>query len=210
MPNLDAPYNIEDQIDLMKKYVIFTKRVRMRRILSYSGYFRMSIYGKYILSFTSVLRTKPKQDLLFDIELRKLFFSYTKKAEIQFKSHLSNAVSLKLNDSVFYLKDSSYTKTRGERDRKKRNSNLKFYSEFKKSLVNSEKGLRDKVNKYPEFQEYRRGGTRSARKIPCWAAFSFFEFGSITNMYAYLRGDLRKDVLVYGYSHSRYGKQTTK
>lgn len=29
-------------------------------------------------------------------------------------------------------------------------------------------------------------------------------------MYAYLRGDLRKDVLKYGYSKGRYGKQTTK
>src|SRR5699024_11983105 len=72
------------------------------------------------------------------------------------------------------------------------------------------KALRKKVNKYPEFQEYRHGGTRSAKKIPCWAAFSYFEFGSITNIYAYLRGDLRKDVLVYGYSKERYGKETTK
>jgi abortive infection bacteriophage resistance protein len=215
MSNLDTPHNIEGQIDLMEKYVVFTKRTRMRRLLSYSGYFRVSRYGKYLLSFTSVLRTKPKQDLLFDIydfdiELRKLFFSYTKKAEIQFKSHLSNAVSLSTNDPIFYLKDNYYTKSRGERDRQKRNSYIKFYSKFKKSIAEAEKGLRQSVNKYPEFQEYRRGGVRSAKKIPCWAAFSYFEFGSITNMYAYLRGDLRKDVLTYGYFKGRYGKQTTK
>ena len=187
----------------------------MRKFLSYTGYFRASRYGKYLLSFTSVLRTKPKQDLLFDtydfdVELRKLFFSYTKKAEIQFKSHLSNAVSLNTNDPTFYLKDRSYTKSRGERDRQKRNSNIRFYSNFKKPLVDTEKKLSQSVNKYPEFQAYRRGGRRSAKEIPCWAAFSYFEFGSITNMYAYLSGDLRKDVLVYGYSKGRYGKQITK
>src|SRR5699024_3990742 len=32
MPDLDTPYSIEDQIDLMKRYVVFTKRIRMRRI----------------------------------------------------------------------------------------------------------------------------------------------------------------------------------
>ena len=215
MPNLDTPYSIEDQINLMKKYVVFSKRIKMRRLLIYSGYFRVSRYGKYLLSYTNVLKSKPEQDLLFevynfDIELRKLFFSYTKKAEIQFKSHLSNAVSLKTNDPIFYLKDSSYTKSRGERDRQKRNSNIRFYSKFKKSIIDAEKNLRKNVNKFPEFQEYRRGGIRSRKKIPCWAAFSYFEFGSITNMYAYLRGDLRKDVLIYGYSQGRYGKQTTK
>lgn len=215
MSNLDTPFNIEDQIDLMKKYVVFTKRIKMRRLLSYSGYFRISRYGKYLLSLTNVLRTKPKQDLLFDIygfdiELRKLFFSYCKKAEIQFKSHLANAVSLNTNDPIFYLNDTYYTKSRGERDRQKRNANINFYNKFKKSISDAERKLRRNVNKYPEFNQYRRGGSRATRKIPCWAAFSYFEFGSITNMYAYLRGDLRKDVLIYGYSNRRYGKQTTK
>src|SRR5699024_318612 len=215
MPDWDTPYSIEDQIDLMKRYVVFTKRIRMRRILGYSGYFRLSRYGKYLLSFTNVLGAKPKQDLLFDlyqfdVELRNLFFSYTKKAEIQFKSHLSNAVSLATNDPVFYLKDSYYTKSRGDKDKQKRKSNIKYYPNFEKTVIDAEKALRKKVNTYPDFQEYRHGGTSSAKNIPCWSAFSYFEFSSITNIYAYLRGDLRKDVLVYGYSQERYGKETTK
>jgi len=215
MSNLDTPNSIEDQIDLMKKYLVFTKRIRMRKLLSYSGYFRISRYGKYLLSFTSILRTKPKQDLLFDVyefdvELRKLFFSFTKRAEIQFKSHLSNAVSLKTTDPIFYLSDNYYTKSRGERDRQKRNKHINLYPKFKRSIVAAEKDLRKSINKYPEFKEYRRGGTRFSKKIPCWAAFSYFEFGVTTNMYAYLNGDLRKDVLKYGYSKTRYEKQTTK
>ncbi|WP_312700902.1 Abi family protein [Sedimentibacter sp.] len=66
------------------------------------------------------------------------------------------------------------------------------------------------MNKYPELKEYRNGGSRSIKKIPCWAAFSYFEFGTITNIYSYLRGDLRKSVLIYGYSKNNYGKEVTK
>lgn len=212
---MELPLSIDDQISLMKKYVVFIKRGRIKKQLLDSGYFRLSRYGKYLLSFTSVLRTKPNQELLFgiykfDVELRKLFFTYTKKAEIQFKSHLSNAISLKTNDSNFYLDDQYYTKSRGERDRKKRNFNIKNYPKFKKAIVDTEKNLRTNVNKYPEFTKYRRGGSRYTKKIPCWAAFSYFEFGTITNIYAYLKGDLRKEVLIYGYSRTRYGKEITK
>lgn len=144
MSNFDTPFNIEDQIDLMKKYVVFIKRTRMRRLLSYSGYFRISRYGKYLLSLTNSLGAKPKQDLLFniyefDIELRKLFFSYCKKAEIQFKSHLANAVSLNASDAIFYLNGNYYTKSRGERDKQKRASNIKFYNKFKKILLMTRK-----------------------------------------------------------------------
>jgi len=60
------------------------------------------------------------------------------------------------------------------------------------------------------LKEYRSGGKRVKKKIPCWAAFSYFEFGTITNIYSYLKGDLRKIVLTYGYSKSNYGKETTK
>lgn len=45
--------------------------------------------------------------------------------------------------------------------------------------------------------------------IPSWAAFSYFEFGTIENIYMYLRGDLRKEVLLYGYNRGRYGKRIT-
>lgn len=216
MSHQDTPFSIEDQINLMKKYVVFTQKVRMRRLLAYSGYFRISRYGKYLLSYTNILKTKPKQDLLFEVynfdaELRKIFFYYCQKAEIQFKSHLSNAVSIKVNNPVFYIDKTFYTETKSERDKNKREANKRFFdNKFFKNIVSQEKALRSNVNKYPELKEYRSGGKRVKKKIPSWAAFSYFEFGIITNIYAYLRGDLRKEVLAYGYSQKNYGKQTTK
>ena len=49
--------------------------------------------------------------------------------------------------------------------------------------------LRKDVLKYPELKEYRNGGKRAAMNIPSWAAFSYFEFGTIENIYMYLRSD---------------------
>ena len=75
----DKPFTVEEQIDTMKKYVTFTKRARMRDFLQYSGYFRASRYGKYLLSYTNVFAMKPSQDVLFalyqfDFELRKVMY----------------------------------------------------------------------------------------------------------------------------------------
>ena len=54
--------------------------------------------------------------------------------------------------------------------------------------------------KYPELKEYRKGGTRQNNVLPVWAAFSYFEMGTMVMIYSYLRGDLRKEVLAYTYS----------
>ena len=43
-----------------------------------------------------------------------------------------------------------------------------------------------------------------------WAAFSYFEMGTIVMLYSYLRGDLRKEVLNYTYPGNNYKKETTK
>lgn len=215
MKKYDVPLNIEDQISLMKKYVVFVKKVRMNRFLLYTGYFRASRYGKFLLSYTSILGEKPKQDLLFnlyefDVMLREVLMKYCKKAEIQFKSNLSNSISIKTGSSTFYLNENYYTSSKGENDKSKRNLNKKKYPKFIKDLKEKESKLRKNKLKYPELKEYRHGGTRSSYKIPSWAAFSYFDFGTIVMIYSYLKGDLRKEVLAYGYSKNRYDKAVTK
>ncbi|WP_312811593.1 Abi family protein [Sedimentibacter sp.] len=214
--NHDQPIDLNKQAELMKKYVVFERKTRIKKLLIYTGYFRLSRYGKYLLSQSNIIKAKPNQDLLFeaydfDVKLRKLFFDYVKKAEIQFKSHLVNGVSLKINDAVFYLDRQYYTPSKGENDKKKKESNRNFFNNnFFNNLKSQEKELRQNENKYPELKEYRNGGSRSRKKIPCWAAFSYFEFGTITNIYSFLKGDLRKSVLIYGYSKNNYGKEVTK
>ena len=89
MSNLDQPLTLDEQIIEMKKYITFLKKVKMRRLLSYAGYYRVSRYGKYILSNIHVWGAKPNQEKLiniyeFDVDLRKLLFTYCKKSEVQF------------------------------------------------------------------------------------------------------------------------------
>ena len=70
--------------------------------------------------------------------------------------------------------------------------------------------MRKDVIKHPELKEYRRGGIHQNNILPVWAAFSYFEMGTIVMLYSYLRGDLRKEVLEYAYSCPNYKKEVTK
>ncbi|WP_108671389.1 Abi family protein [Peribacillus acanthi] len=207
MSNLDTPLTLEDQIFLMKTYVNFRQRTKMRTILQKEGYFRVSRYGKYLLSYTHILRSKPEQKLLFDlydfdVALRGIFFKYTQKAEIQIKNHIANAVSLKLNDSTFYLDTNSYTPSQGESDRNKRARYISKFPKFYTDLKKAENRLIAKPHLYPELNSYRRGGPRYRKRIPAWTAFMYFDFGTIEHIYAYLRGDLKKEVLRYGFPNT--------
>ncbi len=205
--NTNKPFDLENQVILMKKYCYFRKRIRMSRLLADKGYFRVSRLGKYLLSFSGQLGYFPNQNQLyelydFDVSLRLLLFKYTKKAEIYFRTQIANAISIEAKDGTFYLKDIYYTKSKSETDAKTRKRNQKKYSDFISKIKRNEKNLRKFNNRYPELKEYRVKGKYKTQKIPSWTAFEYFEFGSITTLYSYLRGDLRKKVLAYGYNRN--------
>lgn len=216
MPNTELPIDLEDQVVLMKKYVNFRQRKKMRDFLGYAGYFRASRYGKYLLTQVNVFGSKADAKVFFelydfDVQLRLLLFKYCKKAEIYFKSAIANAVSLKTGDAGFYLDKQYYTPTKSKKDKKTRDRNVSFFNtKFFVGLTNDEEKLRRDVVKHPELKEYRRGGTRQNNALPAWAAFSYFEMGTIVMLYSYLRGDLRKEVLDYTYMGKNYKKEVTK
>ncbi len=216
MTNAELPIDIEQQIVLMKKYVNFRQKKRMREFLGYAGYFRASRYGKYLLTqvnnFGSKADSKVYFDLYdFDVQLRMLMFKYCKKAEIYFKSAIANAVSLKVNDAGFYLEPQYYTPTKSEKDKKTRKKNVWFFhNKFFPGIKETEENLRKDVVKHPELKEYRKGGARQNNVLPVWATFSYFEMGTVVMLYSYLRGDLRKEVLSYAYPGSNHKKEVTK
>ena len=216
MPNTEQPIDLETQVMLMKKYVNFRQRKKMREFLGYAGYFRASRYGKYLLTQVNAFGSKADSKVFFnlynfDVQLRLLLFKYCKKAEIRFKSAIANAVSLKTRDAGFYLDKQYYTPTKSEKDKKTRNRNVSFFhKKFFDGLKNDEEKLRRDVVKHPELKEYRKGGTRQNNVLPVWAAFSYFEMGTMVLIYSYLRGDLRKEVLDYTYSQKNYKKEVTK
>ena len=216
MLNTELPMDLEPQVVLMKKYITFRQRKKMREFLGYAGYFRASRYGKFLLTQVNAFGSKANSKVFFelydfDVQLRLLLFKYCKKAEVRFKSAIANAVSLKTGDAGFYLDRQYYTPTKSEKDKKTRNRNITFFNtKFFANLTNDEEKLRRDVVKHPELREYRKGGTRQNNVLPVWAAFSYFEMGTIVMIYSYLRGDLRKEVLDYTYSASNYKKEVTK
>ena len=216
MPNTVLPMDLESQVVLMKKYITFRQRKKMREFLGYAGYFRASRYGKFLLTQVNAFGSKANSKVFFelydfDVQLRLVLFKYCKKAEVRFKSAIANAVSLKTGDAGFYLDRQYYTPTKSEKDKKTRNRNITFFNtKFFANLTNDEEKLRRDVVKHPELREYRKGGTRQNNVLPVWAAFSYFEMGTIVMIYSYLRGDLRKEVLDYTYSASNYKKEVTK
>ena len=216
MLNTELPIDLESQVVLMKKYITFRQRKKMREFLGYAGYFRASRYGKFLLTQVNAFGSKANSKVFFelydfDVQLRLLLFKYCKKAEVRFKSAIANAVSLKTGDAGFYLDRQYYTPTKSEKDKKTRNRNITFFNtKFFANLTNDEEKLRRDVVKHPELREYRKGGTRQNNVLPVWAAFSYFEMGTIVMIYSYLRGDLRKEVLDYTYSASNYKKEVTK
>lgn len=215
MAILEQPIALEEQVIMMKKYVLFRQRKKMRNFLNYAGYFRASRYGKFLLSRVEVVGNKSKQDSLFslywfDVELRRILTYYCNRAEIRFKSAVSNACALQTQNGTFYLEKQFYTPSQGEKDAKKRKQNISFFhNAFFKDITEKEEKLRKDVRKYPELKEYRKGGNRQNNKLPVWVAFSYFEFGTVTMMYNYLRGDLRKSVLEYSFQKGNYAKRDT-
>lgn len=216
MPNTELPMDLESQVVLMKKYITFRQRKKMREFLGYAGYFRASRYGKFLLTQVNAFGSKADSKVFFelydfDVQLRLLLFKYCKKAEVRFKSAIANAVSLKTGDAGFYLDRQYYTPTKSEKDKKTRNRNITFFNtNFFANLTNDEEKLRRDVVKHPELREYRKGGTRQNNVLPVWAAFSYFEMGTMVMIYSYLRGDLRKEALNYTYSQNNYKKEVTK
>ena len=216
MPNTELPMDLESQVVLMKKYITFRQRKKMREFLGYAGYFRASRYGKFLLTQVNAFGSKADSKVFFelydfDVQLRLLLFKYCKKAEVRFKSAIANAVSLKTGYAGFYLDRQYYTPTKSEKDKKTRNRNITFFNtKFFANLTNDEEKLRRDIVKHPELREYRKGGTRQNNVLPVWAAFSYFEMGTMVMIYSYLRGDLRKEALNYTYSQNNYKKEVTK
>ena len=216
MAHMDLPIVLEEQVQMMKKYVLFRKKDKMRKFLAYAGYFRASRYGKFLLSNVQNTGSKSKQSILFDLyrfdaELRKLLNYYCNRVEIRFKSAISNACALRLRDSTFYLNMQNYTPSKGEKDAKIRKQNIRcFRNSFYEDLFGREEKLRKNVVKYPELKEYRKGGSRQKHKLPIWVTLSYCEFGTMSMIYNYLRGDLRKYILSYTFGNKKYSKKDTE
>ena len=151
MANVEMPITLEEQVNMMKKYVLFRQRSKMRKFLSYVGYFRASRYGKYLLSNVGSIGSKSKQDVLFelyqfDVDLRRILNYYCNRVEIRFKSAISNACAIHTQNGLFYLDKQYYTPSKSERDAKIRKHNIRYFQNvFYDDIINREEKLRKDI-----------------------------------------------------------------
>lgn len=207
--------DIEKQLQLMHKYVTFGEDSLIKKRLSYTGFFRLRLYARFLLSKSSILRKKPSQEMLFslydfDEQMRILLFVYCKKAEIQLKTNISGACTEYEGSPFFYLSESSYTPSKSNNDKLTKHRNIKMFDGFLRELSILESKIRTDTSKYPEIRDMRPVGKSKKDRLPAGVAFSYLDMGDLCRIYSYLRGDLRKQVLRYSYTRKNYGKETTK
>lgn len=193
----DIPSDFLLQVEKIKKYVIFKNKNSILPYLYNIGYYRLSRYGKNLLRATN--SKQPLYVLLdlynFDKNLRFLLFEYCKKIEIKLKSYISNYISLEQTTGDFYLDSNSYTATKGERNKIRRNRNVRNFEKFFKELQDKEREMRKRVDLYPDFSIYGNLGDRNGMKIPSWAFFNYIEFGTVVTLYSYLNLKYKKLIL---------------
>ena len=212
---ITLPLDLDEQVILMKKYVSFDDETAIRRRLAYTGFFRLRRYGMFLLSKCGCIGKKPTERMLYDLydfdeKLRFILFAYCKKAEIQLKTYMTVGLSNRVGSHLFYLNEASYTSTKGNNDKISRQKNQRLFEGFLKDVRNNEKRIRTDTARYPEIKEMRPRGKGENDLLPAEVYFYYIDLGDICPIYSYLRGDLRKEVLRYGYTRRHYGKETTK
>lgn len=199
----DLAIDLKNQIKCLKKYVNFSNSVKIKKMILYAGYYRVSRYSKFLLSKSNIINGKPNQQLLEDLynldkQLRLIFLKYCKLIEIQFKTNLSNSISIKSGNCHFYLEESFYNSNQSQSNNAKRKQAKFNFSSFIKKVKDDELSLRRSKHKYPELKEYRVNGKKNVKKIPAWVAFYYFDMGNIVHIYKYLRNDYKKQVIKFG------------
>ena len=212
---ITLPLDLDEQVILMKKYVSFEDDSAIRRRLVYTGFFRLRRYGMFLLSKMGRFGKKPSEQMLYDLydfdeRLRLLLFAYCKKAEIGLKTNMTVGLSNRVNNHLFYLDENSYTPTKSNNDKVEKQKNQRLFEGFIKDVRNNEKRIRTDTARYPEIKEMRPKGKSENDHLPAEVYFYYIDLGDICPIYSYLRGDLRKEVLRYGYTRKHYGKETTK
>jgi abortive infection bacteriophage resistance protein len=203
---------IDQQLKEMKKYVKFKNSTRMKKYLLNKGYFRMSRFAKYTLSYTDTLKGLPSHDLLislyeFDKDLRILIFKYIKSIEIKFRTSLVTYMVQETNDPTFYLNEKYYTPSRGQNTRYQKNKSRELYNSYYKDILKKESNLRKNNMKFPELKEYRKRGKYNGQKLPAWTIIEYIDMGTVLTMFKFLNNMHRKNIIRICLDEKRLSKQ---
>lgn len=144
MAQKELPITLEEQIDMMKKYVSFRQRIRSVVFYCMQDILERADMENFCFLMLRMWAYKSSQDALFalyqfDVDLRRILIIIANRVEVRFKSAISNACAIKAQDGTFYMKKEYYAPSRGERDTKKRKTNIKYFeSVFYDDIVRKE------------------------------------------------------------------------
>lgn len=205
-----------EKTELLKKCVTVKTGIRLKNRMRRVGFYRLFLYAKFLLSKSHLLTAKPSEDMLynlydFDEKLRVLLFVFCKKAEINLKANISLVCTQSEENNLFYALPQSYTPSKSVNDKLEKQKNVDYFKIYLKDLLQEEKKIRThNISKHTELVMMRPKTKKSTDRLPADVLFSYLDLGSVCNMYAYLRGDLRKAILKNSYTCKNYGKETTK
>ncbi len=207
--------DINKQVIEIGKYITFSGKKAMSQFLFKNGYYRVSRYAKFAISYSSVLKKKPNSKFLFnpyefDNELKMELFKIIRNVEIVFRNYVSYYMTISTSNPTFYLDQSYYTPSKSEKNKVSRNKNIAAFPKFLNELKEKEKSIRTDVKKYPELKDYRTGGQYYKEKLPAWVLFEYVDFGTIVTLFEYLNAVHRNKILSKMYNVKNVNKRIAK
>lgn len=207
--------DINKQVIEIGKYINFSSKKTMSNFLFKNGYYRVSRYAKFAISYSSVLKKKPNSKFLFNLyefdnELKIELFKVIRNIEITFRNYVSYYMTISTSNTTFYLDQSYYTPSKSEKNKLSRNKNIAAFPKFLNELEEKEKSIRTDVKKYPELKDYRIGGQYYGEKLPAWVLFEYVDFGTIVTLFEYLNAVYRNKILSKIYNVKNVNKGITK
>ena len=207
--------DINKQVIEIKKYVTFSNQKTMSQFLFKNGYYRISRYAKFAISYSSVLKKKPNSKFLFNLyefdnELKIELFKVIRNIEIVFRNYVSYYMTITTSNPTFYLDHSYYTPSKSEKNKVARNKNIAAFPKFFNELKEKEKLIRSDSKKYPELKDYRIGGQYFKETLPAWVLFEYVDFGTIVTLFEYLSAAYRNKILSEMYNVKNVNKGIAK
>lgn len=207
--------DIDKQVIEIRKYINFSTKKKMAKFLFKNGYYRVSRYAKFAISYSSVLKKKPNSKFLFNLyefdnELKIELFKIIRNVEIIFRNYVSYYMTINTSNTIFYLDKSCYTPSKSEKNKASRDKNIAAFSKFFHELQDKEKSIRTDIKKYPELKDYRSGGQYYNEKLPAWVLFEYVDFGTIVTLFEYLNAAYRNKILSKMYKVKNVNKGITK
>lgn len=168
-----TPFTIDSQIELLKsRWLIFSNEEYAKIVLNRVSYYRLSAYMRFFLgddrkNFREWTRFKDITDLYnFDSDLKILLLEALEVIEIDFKTQITNTISLKYKTGFWFMDENVFTSEA---------AHSTVMDVIKRDIE------KNKENSMP-IKHYYNNYT-SPEFPPCWMLMQIMSFWNICTLY---------------------------